>query len=251
MSKRIFHVLLAASMLLCLMAGVVAADEGKVINIYVWNEEFQSRVNDFYPEVESTSKDLSVTYLKDGTEIHWTINPNQDGVYQQKLDEALMKQGSAAADDKIDLFLVEADYALKYTDADVDVAVPLADLGITEADLADQYQYTKDVVTDVNGVIRGTSWQATPGLFAYRRSIAKDVLGTDDPDEVQAMLSDWDKFDEVAYKMQEKGYFMLSSRADTYRVFTNNVSGPWVQGTTVVVDPNTMAWVEHFPIHSF
>ena len=225
-------------------ATVAEGEEGQVINIYVWNQEFQGLVNTYYPEVDHTSDDLSVTYLKDGTEIHWTINPNQDGVYQQKLDEALLNQRDAGADEKIDMFLVEADYALKYTDADADVAVPLVNLGITADDLSKQYKYTQDVVTDVNGVLRGTSWQATPGLFAYRRSIAKDVFGTDDPDEIQALLDNWDLFDEAANKLKEKGYFMVSSVADTYRVFTNNVSGPWVKGTTVTVDPNTMNWVE-------
>ena len=52
----------------------------------------------------------------------------------------------------------------------------------------------------MDGVQKGTTWQATPGLFAYRRSIAKDVLGTDDPTEVQTYLSDWDKLD--VYKRQ-------------------------------------------------
>lgn len=41
------------------------------------------------------------------------------------------------------IFLLEADYALKYVGADVDVTVPLSELGITEDDLSDQYQYTK------------------------------------------------------------------------------------------------------------
>jgi hypothetical protein len=118
------------------------------------------------------------------------------------------------------------------------------DLGIDEADLADQYQYTKDIVTDDNGAIKGTTWQATPGLFAYRRSIAKDVLGTDDPDEVQAALADWDKFNEVAAKAAEKGYKMLSGYDDSYRTFSNNVSAPWVDGTSVVVDANIMNWVD-------
>lgn len=63
--------------------------------------------------------------------------------------------------------------------------------------------------------------------------IAKDVLGTDDPAEVQAYLSDWDKFDEVATKAAEKGYKMLSGYDDSYRTFSNNVSAPWVDGTTV------------------
>ena len=76
--------------------------EGKVINIYVWSDEWQGKFNDNYPEVDKTSSDKSITYLKDGTEVHWIINPNQDGVYQQKLDEALQKQAGAAADDKID-----------------------------------------------------------------------------------------------------------------------------------------------------
>lgn len=69
--------------------------EGKVINIYSWNDEFRTRVEAVYPEVKETSKDGTITYLKDGTEIHWVVNPNQDGVYQQKLDEALSKQADA------------------------------------------------------------------------------------------------------------------------------------------------------------
>mgnify|MGYP000181704999 FL=1 len=74
-------------------ATIVHADEeGKVINIYSWNDEFRQRLEAVYPEVKETSKDGTVTTLNDGTEIHWIINPNQDGVYQQKLDEALMNQ---------------------------------------------------------------------------------------------------------------------------------------------------------------
>ena len=36
------------------------------------------------------------------------------------------------------------------------------------------------------------------GTFAYRRSIAKQVLGTDDPNEVQKKLGTWSDFDNVA-----------------------------------------------------
>ena len=55
-------------------------EEGKVINIYSWNDEFFKRVNAVYDQVDEVSKDGTVTKLKDGTEIHWIINPNQDGV---------------------------------------------------------------------------------------------------------------------------------------------------------------------------
>ena len=94
------------------------------------------------------------------------------------------------------------------------------------------------------------TWQATPGLFAYRRSIAKDVLGTDDPAEVQAALSDWDKFDAVAEQAAAKGYKMLSGYDDSFRTFSNNVSAPWVDGTTVKVDANIMKWVEQTKLYT-
>ena len=222
--------------------GEEAAAEGQVLNIWCWNDEFQSRFNKYYPGVAEVAEDKSTTTLTDGTVVKWTINPNEGSNYQDKLDAALLAQADAAPDDKIDIFLVEADYALKYVDSDFTVDVK--ELGLTDEDMADQYQYTKDIVTDSNGVIKGTSWQATPGLFAYRRSIAKDVLGTDDPDQVQEALSDWDKFNAVAEQANAKGYKMLSGYDDSYRTFSNNVSAPWVTGTEVTVDPNIMKWVE-------
>ena len=217
------------------------AAQGKVLNIWCWNDEFQGRFNNYYPEVASIAEDKSTTTLKDGTVVKWTINANENNNYQNKLDEALLNQDSAADDDKVDIFLIEADYALKYVDSDYALDVK-ADIGLTDADLAGQYQYTKDIVS-VDGSQRGTTWQATPGLFAYR-SIAKDVLGTDDPAEVQTYLSDWDKFNEVAAQAYAKGYKMLSGFDDAYRTFSNNVDAPWVDGTTVKVDPNIMKWVD-------
>lgn len=219
-----------------------SSDEGQVLNIWCWNDEFQSRFNDFYPEVESVAEDKSTTTLKNGIVVKWTINENANNNYQNKLDEALYAQESAAQDDKIDMFLVEADYALKYVDSDYTLDI-INDIGLTEEDVSDQYQYTKDIVT-VDGVLKGTTWQATPGLFAYRRSIAKDVLGTDDPDKVQEALSSWEGFDEVASKASEKGYKMLSGFDDSFRTFSNNVSAPWVTGTTLTVDKNISRWIQ-------
>ena len=118
MKRKFVSVILTAAVVAGTLsaATVVSADsgEGKVINIYSWNDEFRQRLEAIYPEVESTSKDGTVTKLKDGTEIHWIVNPNQDGVYQQKLDEALLNQADASADDKVDMFLSETDYVFKY-----------------------------------------------------------------------------------------------------------------------------------------
>ncbi len=266
MKKKVVASLLAATTLASLLAGcgsqasttaatdaasgaaaADAADEGKVINIYSWNDEFRTRVEAIYPEVESTSDDGTVTKLKDGTEIHWIINPNQDGVYQQKLDEAILKQADAANDDKIDIFLSETDYVFKYTDADADVAMPLTDLGIDpEKDLADQYDFTKTTASDQNGVQRGSTWQCCPGLMVYRRDIAKDVFGTDDPAEIAKKVADWDTAKASADELKAKGYYTFASYADTFRLYGNNIAQPWVAAgeTTVNVDENIMNWIK-------
>ena len=226
--------------------GAESTEEGKVINIYSWNDEFRTRLEAVYPEVESTSDDGTVTTLKDGTEIHWIINPNQDGVYQQKLDEALLNQADAAADDKVDIFLSETDYVFKYTDADANVAMPLTDLGIDpDTELADQYEFTKTTASDQNGVQRGSTWQCCPGLLVYRRDIAKDVFGTDDPQKVGEKVKDWDTLKATAEELKEKGYYTFASYADTFRLYGNSIEETWVEsGDTVVkVNQNIMDWV--------
>ena len=251
MKKKALAVLLTASVIAGTMGGtatiVHADEEGKVINIDSWNGECRPRLEAVYPEVKETSKDGTVTTLKDGTEIHWIINPNQDGVYQQKLDEALMNQADASADDKVDIFLSETDYVYKYTDAAADVAMPLTDLGIDpDKDLADQYDFTKTTASDADGVQRGSTWQCCPGLLVYRRDIAKDVFGTDDPEEVGKKMKDWDTAKATAEELKAKGYYTFASYADTFRLYGNSISQPWVEdgATTVNVDQQVMNWIK-------
>ena len=243
MKKRLLSLALGTMMVLSTLAGCGSKDggsaavntkpeeQGKVLNIYCWNEEFKSRFEGYYKNVPSDVK------------VNWVITPNENNAYQNALDAALLKQKDAAADDKIDMFLIEADYALKYVNSDYTLDVK--DVGLTDDDLKDMYQYTKDIATDSKGKLKATTWQATPGLFAYRRSIAKDVLGTDDPDEVQKSVTDWDAINATAEKMKAAGYKMTSTANDTYRVYSNNVSKKWVSDDKKIqIDDNIMKWVD-------
>jgi len=219
------------------------AGEGEVLNIRCWNDEFQGRFRSYYPDYMSTDSDGN-DLLRDGTKIVWTITANKDNAYQNALDVALKGNDAADDDDKVDMYLVEADYALKYVDSDYSLDVK-KDLGLTDNDLSQQYQYTKDIVTDSTGAQKGTTWQACPGLYAYRRDIAKEVLGTDDPTEVQKQLSTWDGFNAVAAAMKEKGYFMLSGYDDAYRPYSNNISAPLVnENDEIVIDQNILDWID-------
>ena len=220
-------------------AADTAAEEGKVFNIQCWNEEFKSRITAHYPGYEEV--DATTGKIGDVT-VKWTITPNQDNAYQNHLDEALLGQADAAADDKVDLFLIEADYALKYVNSEY--TMPVADLGITDDELKDQYQYTKDVVTDGDGNLKGVSWQGCPGVLIYNREAAKEVLGSDDPADVQAAVKDWDTFLATAQKMKDAGYKMTSTVNDAYRVFSNNVTSKWVEDGKINIDPNLKTWVD-------
>lgn len=215
-------------------ANLDGKDSTKVYNIYCWNDEFKSRFETYY----WPNRDEAVW---DGVEVNWVTNTNEGNVYQTKLDEALATQ----VDDemKIDMFLVEADYALKYCNSDA--TMDIATIGLTDEDTANMYQYTKDVVTDASGAVKGVSWQATPGLLLYNTNIANEVLGTDDPATVQEAVKDWDAFKDTAAKMKDAGYYMVSGFDDTYRLFSNNVSSPWVDADgKITVDPQIKAWVD-------
>ena len=241
MKKRTISLLSLALLGAMVIPGAAFAEEGSVLNVEVWNEEFKSRITDHYPGYEEV--DATTGKIGDVT-VNWIITPSDDNAYQNNLDSVLPGNLDAAADEKVDIFLVEADYALKYVDADANVAMPLEELGISADDLGKQYEYTKDIVTDANGVLRGSSWQACSAGLIYNREIAKEVLGTDDPAEVQEAVKDWATYSETAAKMAEAGYKMAATVNDTYRVYSNNVSGPWVQDGKVVLDDNIKAWVD-------
>ena len=226
--------------------GAESSDASKqTLKFYCWNTEFKSRLDKYYEKgadalpVEKDA-DGSITSIN-GVNIEWVQIENEGNAYQKKLDDALAAQKDS--DDKVDMFLMEADYALKY--ANGDVALSVQDLGITADDLSQMYQYTLDVATDTaSGELKGVSWQATPGLFMYNANYAKEVLGSDDPATVQEAVKDWDAFTETAAKMKEKGIFMVSGFDDTYRCYSNNVSNPWVIDNKVTVDPQIKAWVD-------
>ena len=205
-----------------------APAEGKVLNIYAWNEEFKGFFEKYYT-------------VPDGITVNWVINPSEGGVYQQKLDEALLAQADAAADDKIDMFLAEADYIQKYVDSDYTMSID--EIGYANADT--MYEYTIKACTDTrNGECKGVSFQCCPAAVIYRRSIAKDVLGTDDPAEVQAKISTWADFEAVAAEAKAKGYYMTASFAETYRTFSNNCTVAWVDDSlNLQLDAGIEAWI--------
>ncbi len=215
--------------------------DGKVLNIQCFDDSFASRLSTYYPGYEANDpNDVTAGGKIGDVEVNFVITPNADNEYQNKLDQLLPYNAEAAEDDRIDLFMLEDDYALKYVNTDL--TLPVADLGIVDSELVNQYKYTKDMVTDHNGNMKGVAWEATPGALIYSRDAAIEILGSDDPDTVQEAVADWDTFNETAKRVADIGFSMTASTDDTLRVFLDNVSSPWVVDGKIVVDGNLKKW---------
>ncbi len=214
-----------------------AASNGDTFNIYVWNDEFPKIMANYMPGY-TADDDFQGGVMDDGTRIEFITNASTDMLYQTELDKALT--GGA----QVDMFLVEADYATKYTSADAGVAMDIKDLGFTDDDLSNMYEYAKNIVTDTNGVTRGVSWQCAPGFFAYRKDIAQKVLGVSDSADVQALISDWDGFNDVAKKMADAGYYMVSDYTEGSRVYNASRSSAWVTDGVVTVPAEVDTWAD-------
>ncbi|MEE3454789.1 MAG: extracellular solute-binding protein, partial [Succiniclasticum sp.] len=219
--KKILSLVLALMLVFSVASLALAEETGKVLKFYAWNEEFKGFFEKYYT-------------LPEGVTVEWVINPSDGGVYQQKLDDALMNG------EQVDMFLAEADYIQKY--ADSEFTQDITAMGVT--DFSNAYEYTVKAASDANGVVKGVSFQCCPSALIYRRSIAKDVLGTDDPAEVQAALDSWEKFEAVAADAKAKGYYMTASFAETYRPFSNNCTSPWVdEENNLQYDAQIEAWI--------
>ncbi len=83
------------------------------------------------------------------------------------------------------------------------------------------------LVSDKDGNIVGVEMQVTPAGFAYKRDLAKEYLGTDDPEEVGKLIADWDSFMEVGKDVLKKSdgkVKMMASLGDVLlSTFSQNV----------------------------
>ena len=65
MKRNLFSLLGAVAMMASLVGcggeSSTVAEEGKVINIWCWNNEFQSRFNTYYPEVQTVDGKLRMS----------------------------------------------------------------------------------------------------------------------------------------------------------------------------------------------
>ncbi|MBP1560572.1 MAG: extracellular solute-binding protein [Oscillospiraceae bacterium] len=201
-------------------------NSGTVLRVASRNEELQNVFELLY----------GAENLPEGVSFEYVRYPNETDEYVGALNNSF-----AADEEPIDIFLAEPDYILPFINSDM--TLPLQEAGITEADTADMFPYTLSLGTSSDGILKAASWQAEPGVFVYRRDIALEVFGNDDPDYIHGLISaDWEG---TASALAEKGYYMVSSAGETYRLYGQNRTSPWVDGGgNICIDNSCRLWTE-------
>lgn len=217
-----------------------------------WNDEFIGMVKNYYCDNGEYGYDnggpvqTGATYDEGSNTITFSngvtcaidsdylIKPSDGGAYQTNLDQVLSSNGDLG-----DMFLAEADYALKYINND-NATVALTEVGLADNAFDNQYEYTKQVGTSKqSGAIKGSSWQAAPGLFLYRPSLASDLLGVSDETAMQEKVKDWDTFIATAKEVNTASngaVKLVQGVQDVWQVFRTNRTTSWLDGTTLAVN---------------
>lgn len=82
-------------------------------------------------------------------------------------------------------------------------------------DYADQIvDYVWQVGQDADGIQRAISYQITPAGIYYRRDIAQEVFGTEDPEEIGKLFADYPTILDTAETLKSKGYRIFASDAE-------------------------------------
>ena len=236
--KKVLSIVLCLTLMLSMMVafGSASAEASKgVLNVYSFTDEVPKMIEKYI----ALNPDFGYT-------VNATVIATTDGLYQPALDQALAAGGADAPD----LYCAESAFVLKYTQGDMSsFAAPYADLGIdvaNEVKTADIAQYTIDIGTrPSDSALVGLGYQATGSAYIYRRSIAKDVWGTDDPAEIAKKVGPgWDQFFAAAAELKAKGYGIVSGDGDIWHAVENSSEKGWIVDGKLYIDPAREAFLD-------
>ena len=215
-----------------------APEGGKAkINLWSYTDEIPAMTEKFL----ELNPDIDEKY-----EFNITIIATTEGAYQPALDQAL----AAGGGDAPDIYAAEAAFVLKYTQGDMaDYAMPYKNLGIDVDRLLNESEiapYTVDIGTRGGGELVALGYQATGSAMIYRRSIALDVWGTDNPDVIKTKVGPgWDKFFEAAAELRGKGYGIVSGDGDIWHGIENSADRGWIVDGKLFIDPEREKFLDY------
>ncbi|MFB5267409.1 ABC transporter substrate-binding protein [Paenibacillus enshidis] len=102
--------------------------------------------------------------------------------------------------------------------------------------LPEQYPFVQGNEKDSKGNVKAIGYQATPGAIYYRRDLAKQYLGTDDPEKVSAQIDTWDKIFEIGERVQQESGNKVHALTNWNAILNSYDGIPWVKDGKFVMD---------------
>ena len=172
-------------------------------------------------------------YYTEQTGVQVDVNVIAPADYPTKLTTALGSRSSEA-----DIIVGEPQMLPDFFDAGF-----FADLSEFDAVAQEKLvSYIYDAGLDSNGVLRALSYQVTPGSVIYRRDLATEVFGTDDPDAIGEMFSSYDAILDTAEKLDAAGYSIFGDTG-ALRWFAN-ADSPWVKDGVLQMTDSRLGYLD-------
>jgi len=199
------------------------SDDGDKLTILCWNTDDSQPMVDLFCEKTGYKPEQ--------------INIKSFGVQGGQAAEQYTAYLADESNDA-DIMFLEADWCLQFINDDTQT-VPLESLGLKEDDFSALYPYVLEIgKSTTTGVLKGVSWQSAAGGFCYREDLAEEFLGVKTPEEMQAKVADWDKFEATAKELSEKtdGKTALSATlGGVWQVYSGSRSTAWVDADNKLV----------------
>jgi hypothetical protein len=211
---------------------------GEKEDLWVWS------FTDEIPNAIARYQEMNPDSIVNNFNIVPTILTDWDGSYEQAIEAALI-----AGNNPPDIFMAEQAFILKFSQGDFSsFAATYSELGIqnVERKIADAglAQYAVNAGRR-NGEVVGLNFQETGSCFIYRRSIAREVFGTDDPAEIGMRVGPgWNMFMDAAAQVKAHGYAMVFGDEDIWQVARNGATQPWVVDGYLYIDPARLSYFD-------
>ncbi|MFR6055134.1 MAG: ABC transporter substrate-binding protein [Eubacteriales bacterium] len=217
----------------CLMMGIIGfaagCNKSDVLLVWAHTQELKDIVEEYYFEAYPEKKE----------KVKVEVYP--DDVFQTKLDGVLSTGINAP-----DVMILQIGFIQKYIEKGSLASLSSDGLGLSAYAEEKCYDYTIDVATGADGKLYGLAWQAIPGGYFYRRSVAEELWGQSDPEFVQSKLSTWDDFMEVAYELKNHGdKRIMSSLNGSLDVFVSQRERPWIENGKMEIQSFVTEYFEH------
>ena len=91
-------------------------------------------------------------------------------------------------------------------------------------------------------MLRALSYQVTPGAIIYRRDLAKEIFGTDDPDVMAAKYKDFDTILNTAQEVKDAGYRIFADSGNLR--WYANAADTWVKDGVLQVSDAQLGYMD-------